>query len=261
MKELYWIDDNFAQMMYIAQGVISKLWNLEEDETEGVCSKIILFGNAYMEDERKWEWNKLPSQEEEDKYYNNLLALYEDNCYPIDGPNQEKPTFYKNEELVRNTVSCLLKNEQSEDVEMFADISKTWMKEINGEEDTELNKKRIEQVEKLIGRMNIKKGAVVGIDLSLIHGDIERIRNGKRVISMELYRQLKEDSFKCFLYSAQAGEYGFSEKWKQTYKMYPSVNGVLNDELEDIRIYERAEFLYKGSEDIVCQLRQLLNLG
>lgn len=260
MKKLYWIDDDFAQMMYIAQGVISKLWNMEDDEAEGVCSKIILFGNAYMEDERKWEWNKLPSQEDEDIYYDSLLALYDDNCFSIDGPNRERPTFYKNMELVQNTVICLLKNEQSGDAEMFADISKAWMEEIKCEEDTELDKKRIEQVKKLIGRMSIGKDAVVGIDLSLMHGDIERIRNGQEVISMELYRQLKEDSFQCFLYSAQAGEYGFSEKWKQTYKGYSSVNGLLNVDLEEIRIYERTEFLYKGSEDIVCQLRQLLNI-
>lgn len=260
MKELYWIDDDFVQMMFIAQGVISKLWNLEDDETEGVCSKIILFGNAYMEDERKWERSKLPSQEEEGKYYDNLFELYKDNCYSIEGPNQERPTFYNNIDLVHNTVNCLLKNEKSEDVEMFADISRAWMTEINGEEDTELKKKRIEQVKKLIERMRIKTGAVVGIDLSLIHGDVERIRNGQRVISMELYRQLKEDSFKCFLYSAQAGEYGFSEKWKQTYKKYSSVSEVLDVDLEDIKIYERTEFLHKDSEDIVCQLRQLLNI-
>lgn len=257
MKELYWIDDDFAQMMYIAQGVISKLWSLN-DIAEGVCSKIILFGNAYMEDERNWEWNKLPSQEEEDKYYDNLLVLYEDNCFSIDGPNRERPTFKKNKKLVQNTVVCLLKDEKKGDVEMFTDISRAWTKEVNDENDAELDQKRTEQVKKLIGRMYIEKGAVIGIDLSLIHGDIERIRNGKRVISMELFRQLKEDNFKCFLYSAQAGEYGFSEKWKQTYKEYQSAGGVSNNDLDDIRIYERTEFLYKGSDDIVCQLKKLL---
>lgn len=258
MKRLYWIDDNFPQMMHIAQGVISKLWNLKEDAADKVHSKIILFGNAYMEGERRWEWNRLPSQQEEDNYYEELLGAYEDNCHPIDGPNQKRPIFYKNIELVQDAVVCLLKNERNEDVEMFDEISKTWMEEINGEKDTELDKKRTEQVEKLIGRMNIEEGAVIGIDLSLIHGDIERIRDGKRVISMELYRQLKEDNFICFLYSAQAGEYGFSERWKQTYKEYQAMHGISDVGLEDIRIYERTQFLYKGSDDIVCELRKLL---
>lgn len=258
MKELYWIDDDFVQMKYIAQGVISKLWKLEQPASDGIRSKIIVFGNAYMEDGRRWEWEKLPSQQDEDDANEEIDALYVECCYMLDGPNQEQPTYNANRELVQDAVLYLLKNDQEENKQKYVDILQTWTQTANNIQSGERNAKEIKQVQELIKQMNIAEGAAVGIDLSLLHGDIERIRNEQRVISMELYRQLKS-AFKCFLYSAQAGEVSFSEKWKETFvKCYPEIE-TSNEKIENLKIYERKDFLFKGSEDIASKLAHLFD--
>ena len=33
MKQIYWIDDNIEQMMYIIQGAVTKLWKIKYIKT------------------------------------------------------------------------------------------------------------------------------------------------------------------------------------------------------------------------------------
>ena len=48
MGKIYWVDDDFTQMLYIIQGGIAKLWRLKQTENESVQSNIIIFG--YLKD-------------------------------------------------------------------------------------------------------------------------------------------------------------------------------------------------------------------
>ena len=49
MKKIYWIDDSVQQLLYILHGAISKLWEIENLDQEGIASELIVFGNAWEE--------------------------------------------------------------------------------------------------------------------------------------------------------------------------------------------------------------------
>ncbi|MCH5264760.1 MAG: hypothetical protein J1F02_02595 [Lachnospiraceae bacterium] len=254
MKQIYWIDDDFAQMFYIIQGVILKLWKLDSQTTDKVRSNIVIFGDACLESSK----NELHSLQDQDEKYDSFYHLYMERCRRLDGPDINRPIYRKNKGLVENSVLFLLKRDNHEDIEEYNNIRKIWEESGDDMETDEVRKVAKVQVNKLINRMNIATGAVIGIDISLLHGDIQRINNVQRVISMELYNQLSARKFKCFLYSSEAGEINFVENWKAAYFKYYTVEERLDKTLSDIKIYERKEFLRKGSEIVVSEVKQLL---
>ncbi len=256
MGKIYWVDDDFTQMLYIIQGAIAKLWRLKQTEKESVQSNIIIFGNAYFENDS----DKLASQNDEDDAYEELSNFFKECCMKLDGPNREKPTYWNNVYLIENAVLFLFKDESDEDREEYNDIRKVWSgRDEKNNIETESGYRDVkERVEKLIKRMKLTEGAVVGIDLLLLYGDFSRIKNGQRIISMELFNQLKERNFKCFLYSSETDEVDFTQKWKETYKELYRPSDDLEDVISDVKIYRRQDFLRKGSEEVVEEVERLL---
>ena len=259
MKKIYWIDDNFEEMIYIMQGAIKKLWHLDEQETETerIRSQIIVFGNAYQEENN----SDVPSQNDENNALEMINEQYEKCCITMDGPNPERPVFNSNLGLVRNAVTYPLKKENAEEASEYQNILASWnrgKKEELGDEEYEVAKER---VTKLLERMHFDDGAVVGIDLLLMFYDCEHILEQQRVLSMELYNQMTSRGYRCFLYSSEAGIQEIVENWKNTYcKWY------FTDEQEDsrqqsfaeIKIFERKDFLRKGRYEAILEIEKLL---
>lgn len=264
MGKIYWVDDDFTQMLYIIQGAISKLWRLKQQDAESVQSNIIIFGNAYFENDS----DKLPSQKDEDDAYEDLINFFKECCMKVDGPNRDKPTYRNNVHLIENAVRFLFKDSNDEEKKAYNSIRKVWSGEdegsdIEAETETEAKEKAKcesakKQIEKLIKHMELKDGAVVGIDLLLLHGDYTRIKNKKRIISMELFNQLKQNNFACFLYSSETDDVDFTQKWKEIYNECYKPKGAEEDVINDVKIYRRQDFLRKGSEDVVAEVERLL---
>ena len=257
MKEIYWIDDDFQMMFQVIQGVIKELWRLDQQskDAQKVRSNILVFGNAWMD---SIHGEHLPSQQDEDKAYIDLMEWYNACCFKLDGPDITKKTYCDNLHLVEDSVNFLLKNDCKENVSMFCNILKKWTE---GEDNLEISEDYYEaqqQVSDLINLMNIKEGAVVGLDLSLLGGDYERTKAGKRVISMELFNQLKHRN-KCFLYSTDAGQFDFIQKWKVTFRKYYPDQKEGNNRFPDINIYERKFLFEKDNEETIKDIQQLLN--
>ena len=107
-------------------------------------------------------------------------------------------------------------------------------------------------VSQLINKMEIPEGANIGIDLGLIWDDLKDYSVSKRILSMELYYQLKANH-KCFLYSTEGDAESITNSWKKKYcSLYNS------EEEDNIVIYHRVDMQYKGSEDIINRIEKIL---
>lgn len=257
MKQIYWIDDDFKQMLYIIQGAIAKLWKIKwqsnEEKEARIRSNIVIFGDAYLENDS----DKLASKEDEDQASEQLSDFYMECCIKEDGPNPDKPTYRKNIDLVENVISYVFRNDIDGDREKYNDIKNVWSGKDSKNDKEERYTTAKKKVTELIPRMNIADGAVVGIDLLLLHGDFMRVKNGERIISMELFYQLRANNFKCFLYSSETDEIDFTEKWKKIYtELYMEKNASEGENA--VKIYRRQDFLRKGSEDVVEEVERLL---
>ena len=78
----------------------------------------------------------------------------------------------------------------------------------------------------------------VGIDLLLLYGDIERVKNGYPILSMELYSQIIK-THQCFLYSTYVYDEDFIEMWRTTF-----CNNY--DDVKPEKIYKRSQLLPKN---------------
>ena len=247
MKKLYWIDDDIQQMLYIIQGAITKFWKLDNIEDEGISSKIIVFGNAC----EAADVDQIPSEDEEKKAYLKLFDLFLEGCMSEDGPNLERPTYKAKKELIQEPVRYLYKQEVEHDLEAYKKMKELWILGDLGNTDDENYKRASQQVEQLIERMEIEPNSVVGIDMALLYDDFERLKNKKRILSMELFHRLSNDkgTIKCFIYSSEADVDEVRRDWEEVYK----------DFYEDttIKIYQRMDFMQKGNADIVKEVEEM----
>lgn len=240
MKQIYWIDDNFLEMFFILQGAISKLWKLEEKEInsdERIRSVMLIFGDGDMNRE------KLPSKEKEIENGLELRDFLMHYCFKLDGPDSSKPTFTHNAFLVENVVKYVLVAEDKDDVKLYRELKDYWCD--NNDQSMETVEK---QMLKLVDKMEIAEKSVVGIDLSLLYGDAERIKKREKVISMQLYNLLKK-THRCFLYSAEAEKIEFTDNWTEIYHS--------NYEDIPIKIYNRKDFLKKGRIKIIEEIEKM----
>ena len=245
MKKLYWIDDDFDEMFYVTQGAISKLWHLDDKKMsldDKVCSRIIIFGNSC----RKRDTFQLASQEDEEIACQEIAQLYMERCIRVDGPDPARPVFKNNLKLIigdsddmPGPVTFLLKEEDADNMDKFRRIYNAWINPTEGKEG-EKREEECNQVKELIGWMKIEKGSSVGIDTLLLLGDNDRIREGKRIISMEIYNQLIKDQYECFLYSSEAENFAFTENWIDTYK---KLYADTEDGAEGLSIISRKDLL------------------
>lgn len=258
MKQVYWIDDSFQQMLYIMQGAITKLWNLENTGEEGIASKIFIFGNAYEVADTNFLFSHMDEQEAKLK----MKDLFLERCANIDGPDRNRPVYNARKELISDTVNYLYKKDEKEDEEAYNELKSIWMSgKLEGNEENEYQSAS-KKVRELIDRVemmeqNLEKETeqkrVIGMDVMLLYGDRDRLLEGRRIISMDLYDQLKNKGYTCFMYSAEADDDDLMNKWRKVYE-----NTYKNNK-ETVLIFKRSDFMLKGSLDIINIIKQMFD--
>ena len=247
MKQLYWIDDDFKQMLHIMQGAISKFWKLDNIKVEGIASKVFIFGNA----SKIADTNELPSIQDEKKASQKFFDLFLERCLEKDGPDEKRPVFNARKNLIQNPVCYLYKKDKSEDLETYQNMKEAWItKDLTDENNY---KTAQEQACSLIKRMEIEPQSVVGIDIALLYGDRERLLQGKRILSMELCNQIEkqEKNIKYFMYSTEADEDEIRQEWIRIYEYENKYKST------EIKIYQRKDFMQKGNSDIVKEIEEM----
>lgn len=267
-KTLLWIDDSMEYILEVIQGAIVDSWKLDKEDEEGMKTRIVIFGDACHEEDSTALWEKRDEMDMNGKLLNTFL----EECENMEGPTDGNRTAEMNLNLIDNAIQILFKAEDSEeDRNLYYSVKKIWKKE-SDEEDTikDANSKKKESetndsqqikndVTKIIERMHIenntadksgsKEETVIGIDLALLSGDLERVRKNKKIISMEFYHQLKGKKYPCFIYSSNADDYQLIEAWKDTYqKLY-------NDN-SPVPTYERSDFSRKSRENMIERIER-----
>lgn len=224
------------------QGAIAKLWKLNDKDIEGIASKLIIFGNA-CEDADK---DEPLSQEDENDAKRQLYDMFLELCAKADGPDSERPMYNAKKDLVRNKVSYLYKKENRDDIEKYRILKNTWILEDLSDGAGVEYTNASSATDELIQRMEIEEGNVVGIDIALLYGDLERLREKKRIISMELCYKLSNNHVRCFMYSSEADDDELMRNWQEVYKSLYQEAGV--------KIYQRSDFMQKGKVDVIAEI-------
>lgn len=247
MKQVYWIDDNIEQMIYIIQGAITKLWKIEEENAEGIASNVIIFGNGYDDADT----DDVLSQEDENDTKIKLQDMLLKQCGKQDGPNKERPVYNARKKLIEDKVYFLYKKENPGDKEQYQNLKRAWITHELMDSESTKYKEAVNEANKLIDRMKIEPESVVGIDILLFYGDFDRLKDKKRIISMELYNILIKKRLNCFMYSSEADDNELMQKWCEVCKsLY---------KLENVKIYQRSDFMQKTKSDVTAEIEAMFN--
>ena len=172
-------------------------------------------------------------------------------CERQDGPNTERPVFNAKKKLIKDKVNFLFKKESPDDKEQYQNLKRAWITDELMDPDSNEYKEAVSEANKLIERMKIVSGNVVGIDISLLYGDLDRLRQKKRIISMELYNILSKQGLNCFMYSSEADDNELMQNW-------PEVCEVLYQQKE-VKIYQRSDFMQKRQSDVTAEIEAMFN--
>lgn len=246
-KLIYWIDDNENDMYAVAKGVIQKLWNLEGDDS--VRSKILLVGNASDFDDTEKNY----SEDDEKMFRWKIEDIFIRICRNIQRQDPLDDLYEKKKHLIEDPITVVFKD-VDKDVQdgFYLKLNNLWSQQaLESESDKNYNNAKL-VIEKLISKMQIPQYALVGIDVLLLSDDEYRIMESKRIVSMELYHQLTELNYMCFLYSSEADNKDLVNNWNEVYRKF------YNDENKDILIWLRQELTQKGSEKTVEDLKALV---
>lgn len=213
-KEIIWIDDDIEKIIYIMQGVISKLWGIGKGQSdEQYMSKILLFGNDFYPPGYEYQY----SSKDEIKYSMMMEELFYRECLKLEnGVGWNNTVYNDNKNLISNCFRILFKSddEKKEAKLLFEKIKEKWSNNRN----EEINSEASDIVKELIKYMNIGENAIIGIDLALLKGDREFILNhDSLIISMELFHQLRE-THHCFIYSTYTFDTQVCNKCSEIYK-------------------------------------------
>ncbi len=235
MKTIYWINDNIQQTIGIMRKTFPTLWHLDKEDQEnegnekGVATKVVIFGNAFQQ----IPVVTLHSESEEIALQHKMEDLLFEKCQTLQGATWDTHYYQRKRKLIENSVNVIFKTQikedkkrEKEDLIFYQELCTLWQDEI---EKGKISDKHKEKVREVIERMNFPENACIGIDLVLLHGDIEKTKEEKCIISMELFHQLKQ-KYKCFLYSNLSFDAQFVEQWKANYE---KVFG----EQDDVEIY------------------------
>ncbi|MCD8014455.1 MAG: hypothetical protein LUG99_15015 [Lachnospiraceae bacterium] len=267
-KAIFLIDDDPGGIMSIVKSIFPRLWKI--DEEDGIETHICIFGNAeYTGDvyhllrkkQQELEFGRAVENQlwYECNYYEE--TEYESENVDPDSDTEECATFNKKINLVADKVHMLYTESDEDAKTEYETICREWMTDVsvcvgNREDDKSplcVNDRAKECVDKLLHRMNIPVQACVGLDLALLQGDIDRVKENHRpIISMELYKRIKEKHW-CFLYSKYVMDQDFTNEWKNVYRSFygDSDNPV---------IYQKNEMYRKElSKEIIENLLNMIN--
>ena len=233
---IYWIDDNIEQMLYVVQGVFTQLWDLKNED--GVKSKIVIFGNGCEE----YDSNDLCSMEIEQKYTLRLWNMFVDKCQDVDGARRGNETFGRNEELIQEPIRFLFKKGNEEEEDFYKSIKNLWIHG-NLNADSKDYQSVKDKTTQLLEKIKIDEDSCVAVDLVIFFDDLDRVINGKRIFSMEMYNQLVERGNKCFIYSSDADQEEVIAQWKNTYR-------ELYNQDAEVEIYQRIQLTEEGRHNM-----------
>lgn len=239
-KAIYWIDDSTQGIMNIVHSVFPYLWDLE-GKREGIETHVQIIGNG----EQVTTGTSLWSKEDERKSSQAIMRMLERLCKNGDRMNQQK-LYAKKKDLIENKFKIVYKSDDN-DISEYRKLCSAW------QDNNQITSEAQDSVKKLFKRMEIKKGACVGLDLALLKGDIDKVRKREQpILSMELYRLIKEDH-ECFLYSKYVYDKSFVEKWEDVYlRIY--------NETEIPTIHRRSELYAKNLlRDKIDELVDMVN--
>lgn len=235
VKQVYWIDDNIAKICSVMQGAFVKLWNLKGDGLR-YKSNMIIFGNGWispedlslLEEDREVELNK------------RLFQTYREECENVDR-NYNGSTFKDNKKLIDNAIKILFKKDSSEDkIKFYNELYEYWTKKnLEKEEDYLCARDKVKQ---LIEYMSIENDSYVFIDIDLLYGDLKKLEDNKKIISMELFSQLSKlenKNLNCFFYSTNAVDNQYESRFNDIIKR----NYKISDK---IKVYDRNFFIRRG---------------
>lgn len=251
-KAIYWIDDNPHVIINIVDGVFSKLWKL--DDEEGIETHIRILGNGGQETRGLRLWEK----DDEKQFRTAIMQRFEQLCSNADKLG-EKNIFQKKSGLISDNIIMMYKSPvndiEEREVEEYRKMYYIWQNnscKMDGENISITNEAR-DCTEILLQKMGIEKGACVGLDMALFHGDIEKVKDeGKPILSMELYHMIKQ-THECFMYSHYMFDKRFIESWKEVYSK------AYGDKELPI-IHKRSELFAKNvSETLINQLLELVD--
>lgn len=262
-KMVYWIDDSVQKLLHIMQGIITDLWNVyAEDENDKVMSKILLFGNEFLRVSEE-TGNTIQKEYELQK---RLDLCFKNACSKHADVDWRRENYKMGRNLIEDCARVLFKQwtdqeadlfcgdekdnayqKRQEDLILLEEVKKYWIPENRDAMEEQMWKEGApDKVKKLIELMNIQPGACVGIDLALLTNDRESIRYiDKPVIAMELYHQIKEKDYFCFLYSTYSYEKYLVPRCKEIYYSH------YNDECS---IYRREEMMIKGNYEKIADV-------
>ena len=250
MEKIYWIDDSVQQLLYILHGAISKLWEIENLDQEGIASELIVFGNAWEE----MDTDELLSREDQSETEEKIRDHFEELCIKNDGPNKERPSYNKKKRLIENCVKYVYVQDDCDDIAQYKRLKNAWINTEIGDDKKPEYMTAAGYVQELIKRMNLQEMSVVGIDIALLYDDMERLEKGKRILSMELYNKISRRKLKCFMYSSEADDDDLMNNWLKVYsKLYKKA---------DVDIYQRSDLMQRGGEKIIDKIKDMfLNDG
>ncbi len=203
-KAIYWIDDSTTGILNIVNSVFPYFWKINDDE--GIETHIKIIGNETQAatDLKLW------TIKDEEDFKKQILDMFEQLCVDNDDFG-EKGLFEKKINLIEKNIQIMYKLEDNDSGE-YRKLYSVWK---NNEVITDEAR---ESAKNLLNKMNIVKGACVGLDLALLKGDMEKVSAKKQpILSMQLYNILQQ-KHKCFLYSKYGSQDPFVEGWKEVYE-------------------------------------------
>lgn len=239
-KILYWIDDDVDNILDLAKHTFPVLWGL--DGSDHIINKVILFGD----DLKKGLVSEQLTDKRERNIAHRLISCFKDQCDSVEQANSEHNLFEEKKYITQNIFRLFAKipteitkgddkNKQLELIDLTKRIIDFW-KDTEKLSNDEEYKKNQNDIDKLITEFAIPEDAFVAIDLVLLYADDERVKNGNKILSMELYHRfsLKRPG-RCFIYSRYISDLKLANAWEEIYHQNYDSNA-------EVKLYKRKDF-------------------
>lgn len=226
-KHLYWVDDSVKTMSMVLENLFPAIWDSD------ISCEIILFGNHYCSKEDEHG----PTEEDCASIAGAIRQAFCIYCQYTDDREwrEQGETYELKKEIFKDPAIRLIPMKaQSEGTDHKTEqMAKDWMNSTKLEKLSSAAKDPNDQkpiqellldqgmeVDTLIEAMELEENSVVALDICLLYGDDQRIREGVPVICMALYDALSKKKHSVFLYSDLAISKEAKESWLKTYETF-----------------------------------------